>query len=131
MANVRHGKLVKEPESLMAAYEQLWLAEGALEVIKKDLKRRPERMTKFPTMADYDRWRDSAKGAQRLYHQEVTLLRDFITKRQAEADAAALFGPLYELVKDLQADEVEFRPEEEQLIAKCDALFADKLRKSA
>lgn len=116
-AELKNGILIP-PRSLVRGYARLSRLGFEMRRIENQIYDRT-RYDRFPTKQDYRSWLVKAEHALKLFTREYEQLLNWL-----EAREPALHKEIYKIVKECQADDVEFNEEEKRTIERADALFA-------
>lgn len=119
---LKNGRLIA-PSSIPEALDRLKEVHEELGKIKAQLAD-ATRPLRYPSIADYSEWQDSAAAALKCFQSEQRQLCEWIS------DPSPLFKEAYALLVKLE-DEVNFDPEEAVLMRKLDAHFDTKVRRTA
>jgi hypothetical protein len=118
-ANLAQGKLVA-PTSLLAAQIRLKKLKGEVTRIQNQLDD-PKRILRYTDTGEYDLWKAAASHALAKFKQELVQLEEWIATQQGTLEN--LLKRAYEVLKALQLDEVDFEPEELELIEQLDRYY--------
>ena len=122
---LKHGKVI--PPATLAEAVRLW-SESAAEVRRIEAQLAdPARPTRYPTMAEFDDWKASAKRALALFRSAAAQYGDLVlASEHDQVEAADLFRAAYALLKVLEED-VDFEAPETALMRRLDAYFRKPL----
>jgi hypothetical protein len=123
--NLKYGKLLppKDLHNALLRQDQLPIEIGKIEMQLND----PARITRYKTVAEFDRWRDSARSALVLFKSEQRQLGEWIKAHEQPED---LFREAYDLLNKLEV-EVDFEPTESALMVRLDEYFKTRKTKAA
>lgn len=117
-ANMHRGKLIV-PTSLAAGIVRQKQVVYEIDRIATQIddKTRAER---YPDVAEYSAWRESASRALKLFQVELRLLTEWIDARQNNAEV--LLREAFEVLKVLE-DQVDLKPHEIELVDRLEVFF--------
>lgn len=120
---LKHGKLVP-PRSIKQALKDRRKAVEEIARIEQQLAD-TTRVGRYDNIEGYRNWRKKAEHALRMYRLVENQLAEWLLLK--EADGMALLKRAHKVLKDLQEDDVEFRPDELELIRMLDA-FTNEIK---
>lgn len=117
-AALRNGR-IEPPRSYreaLARHQQLLHEINKVEAQLAD----PARILRYQSAEAFDRWRDSARHALKLFRAEAQQIGEWMS---SDLPPNVLLKEAYDLIKTLEREVDDFTPEEHKVIEKLDDYF--------